>query len=31
MAEQPDPDIDAIEEANEGYAKGGLATMFRKK
>jgi hypothetical protein len=31
FAEQPDPDIDAIEEANEGYAKGGLATMFRKK
>ena len=31
MAEQPDPDIDAIEEANEGYAKGGLVTMFRKK
>ena len=29
--ELPDPDIDAIEEANEGYAKGGLATMFRKK
>ena len=31
FAEQPDPDIDAIEEANEGYAKGGLVTMFRKK
>ena len=29
--ELPDPDIDAIEEANEGYAKGGLVTMFRKK